>query len=70
MKVVFKVCCAPETETQNATQTSLDIAPRNNVTVRISMNTYIYELKMCTALVRLNFIWKLEMDFRFSFRGT
>lgn len=33
MKVVFKVCCAPETETQNATQTSLEIASKNNGTV-------------------------------------
>ncbi|XP_031640107.1 hybrid signal transduction histidine kinase E [Contarinia nasturtii] len=38
MKVVFKVCCAPETETQNATQTSLDIAPKTNSTTTIMGN--------------------------------
>lgn len=30
MKVVFKVCCAPEAETQNATQTSMDTSKNNN----------------------------------------
>ncbi|XP_055311422.1 beclin-1-like protein A isoform X2 [Sitodiplosis mosellana] len=39
MKVVFKVCCAQETETQNTTQTSLDVASKNNATTTTVGNT-------------------------------
>lgn len=35
MKVVFKVCCAPEVETLNTTQISLDVGSKNNATVSI-----------------------------------
>lgn len=43
MKVVFKVCCASETDSQNATQSSLDGVSKNLLVCQVAIYKFQYK---------------------------